>query len=201
MATDLVLYNVVVRYPHLAEPWSGSQNIEPDYHSQLIFPDDFAQWEAVQAACQEAALAKFNGQIPANMKLPWLNKFLQPNVQADGPYQGKYYMTASGKGTKPGVVGPDGQTIPDLQIKQLIFSGCIVNAYVNFYGYTQGPGVTAALQGVQLVNNNVERIADAGRDVTQVFKAIPGAPAPLTPQPQAQPAPVPGVAPTTPPWG
>ena len=121
MATQLVLYNVIARYPHLAEPWSGSQNIEPDYHSQLIFPDDFAQWEEVQAACQEAALAKFNGQIPPNMKLPWLNKFLQPNLQSDGPYQGKYYMTASGKGTKPGVVGPDGKTIPDLQIKQMIF--------------------------------------------------------------------------------
>ena len=201
MATDLVLYNVIIRYPHLVEMWSASQNIEPDYNCQFIFPGDFAQWEQVQAACTEAAHAKLGAQLPPNMKYPWLNKYLQPNVQTDGPYEGKYFMNAMGKGTKPGVVGPDGQTIPDLQIKQLIFSGCIVNAYVNYYGYTQGPGVTAALQGVQLVNNNVERIADARRDVTQVFKAIPGAPAPLAPAPQQQPAPVPGVTPATPPWG
>ena len=202
MATDLVLYNVIIRYPHLAEPWTGKPTIDPDYQANLIIPQDFAQWEQVQASVNEAIAGKWGTNVPQNLKLPWLNRYLQPEVQADGPYIGCYTLKAKGKGTKPGVVDPDGQTIPDLQIKQLIFSGCIVNAYVNFGAYqVTDAGVGVYLQGVQLVSNNVERIADAGRDVTQVFKAIPGAPAPLTPAPQQQPAPVPGVAPTTPPWG
>ena len=202
MATDLVIQNVPIRYPHLAEMWtSNPAKYDPDYNIQIIFPQNFPQWEAVQASVNEAIAGKWGTNVPQNLKMPWLNKFLQPNLQTDGPYQGCYFMNAAGKGTKPGVVGPDAVTIPDLQIKQLIFSGCICHVFVNFSGYDQGPGIGCYLQGVQLVSNNVERIADAGRDVTQVFKAIPGAPAPLMPAPQQQPAPVPGVAPTTPPWG
>ncbi len=204
MPTDITLNRVVIRYPHLTEMWSGSPSIEPDYNCQIIFPQDFAQWEDLQATVNEAITKKFGTTPPGNMKLPWLNKYLQPNTQKDGPYQGCYFLSANGKGTKPGVVDANAQPIPDLQIKQMVFSGCIVNAYLNFAGYTQGPGVGSYLIGIQLVDNNVEPIADAGRDLSQVFKAVPGAPAPLTAPPgapAAEPTPFGGADPLVkPPW-
>ena len=177
MATDIVLENVVIRYPHLDAPWTGKPSIEADYQCRLILPQDFSQWEQVQACVNEAIANKFGANPPASLKMPWLDQYLQPSLEKDGPYVGCYYMSPKGKGTKPGVVDQNSQVIPDLQIKTKIFSGCIVNAYVNFYGYqVASTGVAIALQGIQLVNDQVERLADGSRDVTQVFKPLAGAP-------------------------
>ena len=189
MPTDIVLKNVVIRYPHLDAPWTGNPTIDADYQAQLILPQTFAQWEELQAAVNEAIATKFGANVPQHLKLPWLNRYLQPNTQADGPYQGCYYINAKGKGTKPVVVDGQVQPIPDLQIKQAVFSGCIVYAYVNFGAYqVSDAGVGTYLKSIQLVNNQVEPIADAGSDPANVFQAIPGAPAPI---PAAQQAPAP----------
>lgn len=192
MSTDITLNNVIIRYPHLDVPWSGRPTIEADYQCQLILPKGFAQWSELQACAAEAARLKGLEKEP-DLKYPWLDRRLQPRRQEDGPYAGEYFISAKGKGTKPGVVGPDNKVIPDMQIKNLIFSGCIVNAWVNFYGYkVDEPGIALALRGIQLVNNQVERIADKGQDPTQVFQPVPGAPAPT--------APVPGGPQNNPPW-
>ena len=182
-----VIQNVIIRYPHLVEPWSAKQNIEADFNCQLILPQDWAGWQGLQDLVNQAITEKFPTGAPANLKMPWLNQFLQPKLQTDGPYQGCYFISAAGKGTKPGVVGPDAKPFDDLQTKQFIFSGCIVNALVGFYGYQTGSaGVGCALNGIQLVNNKVERIADAGRNVEEAFQAIPGAPPVVTPAFQGQ---------------
>ena len=202
-----VIENVIIRYPHLVEPWSSQPTIEPDYNCQFILLNDWPGWAGLQGLVDEAIREKFGANVPANLKLPWLNKYLQPNIQGDGPYQGSYCINASGKGTKPGVVGPDAQPLDDLQVKTLIFSGCIVNALVGFYGYPSGPGVGCALNGIQLVNNQVERIPDAGRNVADAFQAIPGAPPAVMPAFQQAQTPVtaapvapgaPGTAPVAP---
>lgn len=189
MTTDIVLQNVVVRYPHLAEMWTGNPSYAADYQIQVILPRDFAQWTELQAAANEALTSKFGASMPQNIKMPWLNKMLQPNVQKDGPYEGCYFFTARGKQTKPAVVDAQVQPIPDLQIKQMVFSGCICNVYVNLAAYGPAdPGIGVYLKSVQLINNQVEPIADAGPDPATVFQVIPGAPAPIAPA-QAAPAP------------
>ena len=188
MPTDLVLQRVIIRYPHLDVPWTGNPTYEADYQCQLIIPQNWAQWEQLQAAVNEAIAAKFGANVPQHLKLPWLNKYLQPKLQDSGPYQGCYFLGAKGKGTKPAVVDANVQPIPDLQIKATIFSGCIVNAYVNFGGYgTTDAGVGCYLKSIQLIDNTEQAIPDAGGDPTAVFKAVPGAPAPI--QPVQAPAP------------
>lgn len=172
--------NLIIRYPHLVEPWSSGPQYKADYNAQFIIPTDWAQWDAFSGVVQQAIKDKHGATPPQNMKLPWLNKYLQPNLQQDGPYQGQYCFNASGKGTKPGVVGPDAQPLDDLQTKTLIFSGCKVNGLFGIFSYADGVGV--ALNGVQLVDNqNVTRIADAGRNVSDAFQAIPGAPPAVMP--------------------
>lgn len=197
-----VLYNVIIRYPHLVEPWSSQQNITPDFNCQLVFPKDWAGWQSLQDLVNQAIAEKFPKGPPANMKMPWLNQYLQPKLQKDGPYEGCYFLSAAGKGTKPGVVGPDAQPFDDQQTKQFIFSGCVVNALVGFYGYQTGStGVGCALNGVQLVNNKMEPIPDAGRNVQEAFQAIPGAPPAVTPAFQGQTQPQAPVPPKTDPFG
>ena len=178
---SIVLQNVIIRYPHLDRPWSGSQTIEADYNCQIIFPQNWPQWSQLQECVNETLREGFGAIWPQNLKLPWLNKYLQPNQQKDGPYQGCYYVNVVGKGTKPPVSDQNVEPIPDLEIKQKIFSGCVVNIQVNFATYQQGPGVGTYFgrAGVQLINNNVEPIADAGSvDPKTVFQSVPGAPAP-----------------------
>lgn len=186
MATDIVLNNVVIRYPHLDAPWASSPQYTPAYNCQLILPSDFAQWDALQACVTEAIGIKFGASPPAQLKLPWLNKFLQPNTTEDlagTPYQGCYYINASDSKRKPDVLDGNNQPIPDLQLKSTVFSGCIVNAWVGFYGYQQG-GVGTGLNAIQLVSNqDVAQLPDGRGSATDKFQAIPGAPQAIAPAP------------------
>ena len=190
MATQMVLKNVILSFPHLVTPWSGRPDIELGYSCNVILPQDFPQWNELQACVQEAITAKFGATQPANLKMPWLSKILQPKQIKDGKYAGCYYLSPSDKRSKPAVVDQNVQPIPDLQVKEKLFAGCIVNVYVGFYGYgTAGDGgVGVGLNSVQLVNDQVEPLQEGGGiSASEVFQAVPGAPAPL--------APVPGVAP------
>ena len=129
--SQMVLQNVVIRYPHLDQPWSSNPAINSDYNCQIIIPQDWPQWGELQATVDQAIRDKFGASPPANLKLPWLNKFLQPNIQQEGPYTGCYYINLAGQGTKPQVFDQNIQPIPDLQIKEMVFSGCIVGIHLN----------------------------------------------------------------------
>lgn len=194
--SECFLENVIIRYPHLAQPWSGDATIEPDYNCQIILPGDWPSWGNLQAAVDQAIRDKFGAQPPANLKLPWLNKYLQPNTQQDGPYLGCYFFNVTGKGTKPQCYDQNVVLIPDLKLKETIYSGCMVNIQLSFAGYTQGPGVGTYFRNptIQLVKQ-LEAIPDASaKDPKDVFKQIPGAPAPMAPPPGS----VPGAG--NPPW-
>lgn len=184
MATQIVLSNVILSFPHLTTPWSGRPDIEPGYSCNVILPQDWPQWPEVQAAVDEAIHAKFGATKPANLKLPWLTKILQPKQIKEGQYAGCYFMSPGDKRNKPQLVDQNVQPIPDLKVKEVLFPGCIVNVYVGFYGYgTPGDGgVGVGLNSVQLVNNQVEPLQEGGgTPASEVFQAVPGAPAPLTP--------------------
>lgn len=180
---EFIAHGLIIRYPHLVEPWSSGPQYKADFNAQLIVPENWPQWQAFIDVCQQALRDKHGNTPPTNMKMPWLNEFLQPNLQKDGPYVGFYCFNAYGKQTKPGVCGPGGpedDTFDDLKTKTLIFSGCRVNVLLGVYGYPKGVGV--ALNGIQLIDNqNVERIPDAGRNLGNSFQAIPGAPPAIMP--------------------
>jgi len=66
----------------------------------------------------------------------------------------------------------------------------VVNIQVNFAGYAEGVGSYFGRAGVQLINNNVEPIADAGSvDPKTVFQSVAGAPAPTANVPGGSSAP------------
>lgn len=177
---QFIANNLIIRYPHLVEPWSSGPQYTADYNAQFIVPQDWAQWTEFSEIVEKAIQEKHGANRPTNMKLPWQDKYLQPNIKPDAPHAGCYFFNAAGKQTKPGVVDAARQHLDDLQVKTLIFSGCLVNALLGIYAYADGVGV--ALNGVQLVDNqNIERIPDAGRNVSEVFKAIPGAPPAIMP--------------------
>lgn len=199
MATDIVLREVILSYPHLVTPWSGQANQEASYNCAFIFPKEFTQWSEIQECVNNATLNKFGAQPPSNLKLPWLNRYLQPSVVKEGqPYAGCYVINAKSD-RKPELLDSNVEPLADMVAKSALFAGCIVNAYVNFYGYnTAGNvGVGTGLRKIQLVDNQSSKIIRLGGDekaAGDVFQAIPGAPpatAPVPGGPQTPPSDVP----------
>lgn len=182
MSTEVVLEKVILSYPHLVTPWAGRQNQQASYNCAFIIPSTFTQWPQIQEAANEAVTGFFGASVPENLKMPWLNKFLQPQVvKADQPYAGCYVMNAKDNNYKPEVVDQNIQPIPDMRVKAELWPGCIVNALVNFYAFNNSGnmGVGLGLKKVQLVDNTSEGLIRLGGDqkeASEVFKAVPGAP-------------------------
>ncbi len=203
MATDIVMERVILSYPHLVTPWAGRQGNDPKYNCAFILPQDFAQWPQVQECVNNAILNKFGATPPDNLKLPWLNKFLQPSIVKGGPYNGLYTFNANADtARKPELLDQNVQPMSDMVAKSALFGGCIVNGYVNFYGYNNAGnvGVGVGLRKIQLVDNqNVIRLGEGDKPAEEVFKAVPGAPPPTAQVPGGPAAPT-GQVPHRMPW-
>jgi hypothetical protein len=195
MSRDIVLQGVILSYPHLFTPRIVQQGQDPKFSANFILPANF-DWSQVQAAVQEAINEKWGANVPPNLKMPWdtvpaLDKNNQP-----APHAGEYFLKSNCQAdSRPQVVDQNVNPIID---QSQIFAGCIVNAYVQAYGYDKqvNKGVSLGLNAIQLVDNvNVTRMGGGGRDATEVFQAVPGSPAPTAPAaapgvPGGAPAPV-----------
>jgi hypothetical protein len=196
MSRDIVLQGVILSYPHLFTPRIVQQGQDPKFSANFILPANF-DWSQVQAAVQEAINEKWGANVPPNLKMPWdtvpaLDKNNQP-----APHAGEYFLKSNCQAdSRPQVVDQNVNPIID---QSQIFAGCIVNAYVQAYGYDKqvNKGVSLGLNAIQLVDNvNVTRMGGGGRDATEVFQAVPGSPAPTAAPvaPGAAPAPAPSPA-------
>lgn len=116
-------------------------------------------------------------------------------------FQGRYLLKANARyedrqgnvvDEKPGVFREDPQLgMIAIESKADVFSGCIVDAIVQFYGRrAPDPGVSCSLIGVLLRQNEGVQRLDNRESAKDAFAATAGAPAPL-----AQPGPVAPVAP------
>ncbi len=185
MSTEIVLQNVILSYPHLITPWTSRTDKEPNYNCAFICPPDWQQWPQLQDCVNCAIANKFGANVPQNLKLPWLNRFLQPSQVKDGPYVG-WYVINSVSDRKPELLDQNVQVVPDMKAKGEFFAGCFVNAFVNFYGYANSGnvGVGTGLRKIQMVDNTSDRVIRLGegdKPASEVFQAIPGAPAPTAP--------------------
>jgi len=156
------------------------------YSLTVIVPRDWNQWDVLQNAVKEAIAQKWGNNPPAQLKLPWLNKYLQPAVLEDGPYAGCYYMHTYSE-EAPQFVDENNQFAT---AQGNIFSGAKCNVYLGVYGYQQG-GVALGLNAVQVADRsaNMPRLSER-KAATEVFAPIPGAPPVSTPPPAYAPPPV-----------
>lgn len=188
MARDIYIGNAILSYPHLFETWRGSDGTgDPKFGCKLILPQNF-NWDLIMPAINEAIADKFGAQPPANLQMPW-------SVVEDGIYQGRYQVATSGYPDNPPRVVD--QNLNPVMDKALVFAGCEVNAYVYASGYdTKGNrGVRLGINAVQIVRNDdgMPRL-DSRKEITEIFKPLPGAPAPTASgvgyQPPSTPQPI-----------
>lgn len=151
-ATETVLTGIG-SYMYIFEPKAYGNN-EPKYSvAVLISKKDKKQLarihKAIQAAKEEAQTKVWKGKMYPDEKLDLPLRDGDIERPDDPVYKGKYYINCKNK-TKPGVVDQNVQPILD---PERIYSGCVINASVNFFGYlnTGKAGISCGLNHVQLV--------------------------------------------------
>ncbi len=147
-----------ISFANIWEPKSINGSDEKYSVSLLIPKDDKATLtkihKAIEAAKETAKSKKWNGKIPANLKLPIHDGDIdRPD---DENYAGHFFFNATSK---------DAPQIVDRKVQPIIDpmecgSGDYCNVSVNFYGFAASgnKGVAAGLQNIQLVRHG-ERLA------------------------------------------
>lgn len=110
--------------------------------------------KAVEAAKEDGKTRKWNGKVPANLKLPLRDGDIdRPD---DENYENCFFVNATSKDA-PQVVDRRVQPITD---PMMVYSGCYCNVSVNFYAFNANGnrGVAAGLSNIQFVKDG-ERLS------------------------------------------
>lgn len=136
-------------YVHVFEPTSINEDSkDKKYSVSLIIPkSDKVTLKlikaAIEAAKEQGKSSKFNGKIPANLKVPLRDGDV--DRPEDEAYEDAYFVNATAT-TKPGVIGRNGQPLTPEEF----YSGCYGKASITFYPYNANGniGIAAGLNNL-----------------------------------------------------
>ncbi len=159
--TKVVTGKVRLSYANIFEPRSINGS-EPKYSVSLIIPkDDTQQIEIIKQAIENAKerdKGKWNGKIPANLKLPLRDGDLER--PEDEAYANSYFINANST-RPPAVVGTEIDRATGKAIRlgeDEVYSGCYARVSINFYGFN-----AAGNRGIACGLGNIQKIADGER--------------------------------------
>ena len=159
--TKVVTGQVRLSYANIFEPRSINGS-EPKYSVSLIIPkDDTQQIEVIKQAIENAKerdKGKWNGKIPANLKLPLRDGDLER--PEDEAYANSYFINANST-RPPAVVGTEIDRATGKAIRlgeDEVYSGCYARVSINFYGFN-----AAGNRGIACGLGNIQKIADGER--------------------------------------
>lgn len=112
--------------------------------------------KAIAAAVEEGKAKKFNGKIPANLKLPLRDG--DEDRPDDPNYAGHYFINANST-RKPDVLVKHNGSL-SLATEEDVYSGCYAAVTVNFYAYDRNGnrGIAAGLGNI-LKQRDGERLS------------------------------------------
>ena len=159
--TKVITGKVRLSYANIFEPKSINGS-DPKYSVSLIIPkDDTQQIEVIKQAIENAKerdKGKWNGKIPANLKLPLRDGDLErPDDEA---YANSYFINANST-RPPAVVGTEIDRATGKAIRlgeDEVYSGCYARVSINFYGFN-----AAGNRGIACGLGNIQKIADGER--------------------------------------
>ncbi len=161
MPQEIVIEGAIITWPKLFTPEQIDGAGDPKFQAKLILPAN-APWDLLNACVNEATAAKFPNGAPAGLTLPW------KDATNDG-FPGQFFINAySGAGDPPQVTD---QAVQPLMDRSKIFSGCIVNAYVRFYGYPQQGGGIAVFYAMSVGGADGRSAGAWWRDCFETFAA------------------------------
>lgn len=128
---------------------------EPRYSTSFLIPKSDKETlkkfnAALEAAKAKGAAKKWEGKIPANLKLPLRDGDEEADEKGEA-YLGHFFFNATSKDA-PGIV--DAQRNPILD-KAEVYSGCYARLSVSLYSYNINGN-----RGVAVGLNHIQKIAD-----------------------------------------
>ena len=156
--TKVITGKVRLSYANIFEPKSINGS-DPKYSVSLIIPkDDTQQIEVIKQAIENAKerdKGKWNGKIPANLKLPLRDGDLER--PEDEAYANSYFINANST-RPPAVVGTELDRATGKAIRlgeDEVYSGCYARVSIDFYGFN-----AAGNKGIACGLGNIQKIAD-----------------------------------------
>ena len=153
-----------ISFANIWEP-KAIQDSEPKYSVSCVIPKSDKKTlakiqAAVEAAKEDGKARRWNGKIPANLKLPLRDGDIdRPD---DENYADCYFLNAASKDA-PQVVDRNVHPILD---PMTVYSGCYCNVSVNCYPFNAGvnKGVAAGLGNIQFVKDGDRLSGKASAD-------------------------------------
>jgi hypothetical protein len=205
MSEIILLSNVRLSFPHLAEPQrqvnesNGKERIS--YNCEFIMPQDHAGFQKFMATYAAMALEKWKehaqtvmGMIQSDRKLRCFGrgeeKVNKKTFQPYDGYAGHVFITA-GRDSAPQMIQADGQPIDPANtmayqmLARKMYGGCRVNAAVKpwLQENSYGRGVRCDLIAVQFAGDDAA-FGEGAVDASKLFGSVAGAPAAMFGQAQ-----------------
>jgi len=205
MSEIILLSNVRLSFPHLAEPQrqvnesNGKERIS--YNCEFIMPQDHAGFQKFMAIYAAMALEKWKehaqtvmGMIQSDRKLRCFGrgeeKVNKKTFQPYDGYAGHVFITA-GRDSAPQMIQADGQPIDPANtmayqmLARKMYGGCRVNAAVKpwLQENSYGRGVRCDLIAVQFAGDDAA-FGEGAVDASKLFGSVAGAPAAMFGQAQ-----------------
>ncbi len=161
MATRIMLKNVVLAFPALAEPQSFGEG-DPAYGAKFPITPDSEQQKAIEAAILAEAKEAWKDKADSVLKMLaednklCFTKKIYRSKKTGEAYQGfdgKHYLSARNAKTQPTVFNQYGEEVSGKgDIERQAFSGAVVNASIEIWAQDNkwGRRVNCSLRGVML---------------------------------------------------
>lgn len=161
MATRIMLKNITLAFPALAEPQAFGEG-EPAYGAKFPIVIDGEHQKAIEAAMKAEAKEAWKDKADSVLsmlaedgKLAFVKKIYRSKKTGE-PYQGfegKHYLSARNAKTQPSVFNQYGEAITTKDaIERQAYSGAVVNASIEIWAQDNkwGRRVNCSLRGVML---------------------------------------------------
>lgn len=161
MATRIMLKNITLAFPALAEPQAFGEG-EPAYGAKFPIVIDGEHQKAIEAAMKAEAKEAWKDKADSVLdmlaedgKLAFVKKIYRSKKTGE-PYQGfegKHYLSARNAKTQPSVFNQYGEAVTTKDaIERQAYSGAVVNASVEIWAQDNkwGRRINCSLRGVML---------------------------------------------------
>lgn len=161
MATRIMLKNVVLAFPALAEPQSFGEG-EPAYGAKFPIKPNSEQQKAIEAAILAEAKEAWKDKADSVVKMLEedgkiaFTKKVYRSKKTGEPYQGfdgQHYLSTRNAKTQPSVYNQYGEEVTGKgDIERQAFSGAVVNASIEIWAQDNkwGRRINCSLRGVML---------------------------------------------------
>jgi len=179
----------IVLWDGLTTPDTDERTGAPVHNLTIAIPENAPETAEIEALAQRALDdSEFKGQRPANAKWPIKTIEASRFGKDAAMLAGRVAVTARTRNGAPQVFDTNGQELNAMQYGKMLYPGAVVKLLIHAYAYnaTGNKGVSAGLDGVQIVDTTTPKLdVGGGMSAGQVAAAFGATQATAAPPPAA----------------